>query len=196
MRAVVYFFGGYLSTLAEVEAWQRSAASQRPDLTFHIQPWPGGPSGDPLTNWHTGSQRIAQIIADNKSTEFYLVGHSSGCGIANDVARVANDLGAENFNLIVLDGFRPSPALLGAIGERTQCWSAEWYDAAVGKENYSLNYSLLKETPHFNIWRPQERATGWALHFSLINLKSNDATVESIDDGYADCVANLCWLPK
>ena len=32
---------------------------------------------------------------------------SSGCAIANDVANVALDLGAKNFKLIALDGFRP-----------------------------------------------------------------------------------------
>jgi len=60
---------------------------------------------------------------------------SSGCAIANDVANVALDLGAKNFKLIALDGFRPSQELLSL--PETTVWSAECNGVR------SLNYDHL-----------------------------------------------------
>src|SRR5215813_4607267 len=83
------------------------------------------------------------------------------CAIANDVANVALDLGAQNFKLIALDGFRPCPELLLLPG--TTVWSAECNGAR------SLNYDDLRSCKKFRVYHA-EVTEQWPLHFSLVNI--------------------------
>ena len=109
-----------------------------------------------------------------------IVGHSSGCAIANDVANAAFDLGGINFKLVALDGFCPSPELLSLPG--TAVWSAECNGAR------SPNYYALSPCKQFRVYNP--KVTGqWPLHFSLINLNVSDQ-YDQITDGYRACEAN------
>src|SRR5690242_7002335 len=101
----VYFFGGYRSTDADVQAWGRSVEAKVPGAPAVVYPYPPGASaGDPLAEWGR-SQEIATEILERTNEQYIIVGHSSGCAIANDVANIALDLGAKNFKLIALDGF-------------------------------------------------------------------------------------------
>ena len=42
MSAFVFFFGGYLATQSNMDAWLTSAKGQRPNLEFSAFPWPHG----------------------------------------------------------------------------------------------------------------------------------------------------------
>jgi hypothetical protein len=106
----VYFFGGYRSTISDVDAWGKSLEAKVSGTTAIVFPCPPGASaGDPLAGY---SQDVAMHIVARGNEPCMIIGHSSGCAIADDVAKAALDLGAKNFSLISLDGFRPSPELL------------------------------------------------------------------------------------
>ena len=185
---VVHFFGGYQATQAQVDAWAASARAQRPDVTFEGIPYPqGASSGDPLAKVAPGElDLMANAVKQTSADTHYIVGHSSGCAVANPVAAIAVEKGAKNFTLIALDGFRPSPALLAL--PTTTCWSATC------EGHHSLNYFALAGTPRFRVY-PALAAHGvWALHFSLVNRNSMDLLVKVVADGYKACAANLCFL--
>ena len=177
----VYFFGGYRSTVADVQAWGRSVEAKVPGATAVVYPYPPGASaGDPLAEWGC-SQEIATEILARTNEQCIIVGHSSGCAIANDVANIALDLGAKNFKLITLDGFRPSRELLSLPG--TTVWSAECNGAR------SLNYDHLSCCQKFRVYHA-EVSEQWPLHFSLVNLNVSDDYGE-LEHGYHNCEANL-----
>ena len=177
----VYFFGGYCSTVADVQAWGKSLEAKVPGATAIVFPYPPGASArDPLAEWGS-SQDIAMHILAGTNEPCIIVGHSSGCAIANDVANVALDLGAKNFKLIALDGFRPSRELLSLPG--TTVWSAECNGAR------SLNYDHLSCCQEFRVYHA-EVAEQWPLHFSLVNLNVSDEYGE-LEHGYRKCEANV-----
>jgi hypothetical protein len=177
----VYFFGGYRSTVADVEAWGKSLEAKVPGATAIVFPYPHGASArDPLPEWGY-SQDIAMHILGRSNGRCIIVGHSSGCAIANDVASVALDLGAENFKLIALDGFRPSQELLSLPG--TTVWSAECNGVR------SLNYDHLSSCQEFRVYYA-EVAEQWPLHFSLVNVNVSDEYGD-LEHGYRNCEANV-----
>jgi hypothetical protein len=177
----VYFFGGYRSTVADVQAWGKSLEAKVPGATAIVFPYPAGASAsDPLGEWGC-SQDIATHILARTNESCIIVGHSSGCAIANDVANVALDLGARNFKLIALDGFRPSPELLSLPG--TTVWSAECNGAR------SLNYDDLSFCKKFRVYHA-EVTEQWPLHFSLVNINVSDEYGE-LEQGYRKCEANI-----
>jgi hypothetical protein len=48
----VYFFGGYRSTVADVQAWGKSLEAKVPGATAIVFPYPHGASAhDPLAEW-------------------------------------------------------------------------------------------------------------------------------------------------
>src|SRR5215471_318126 len=168
----VYFFGGYRSTVADVQSWGKSLEAKVPGATAIVFPYPPGASAShPLLEWGC-SQDIATHILARTNESCIIVGHSSGCAIANDVANVALDLGAQNFKLIALDGFCPSPELLLLPG--TTVWSAECNGAR------SLNYDDLSSCKKFRVYHA-EVTEQWPLHFSLVNINVSDerATVSA-----------------
>ena len=180
MSMHVYFFGGYLATSNDVEAWRRSVIAQVPDMPVTAFPYPeDATAGAPLERWHDSSKVAEQIKAEGAFA--IIVGHSSGCAIANDVAAHALALGYTNMKVIALDGFRPGDELLALPG--SVVWSAECNGVC------SLNYHALEDCPNFKVYKARVRQQ-WPLHFSLVNTSASD-DFTSIDAGYHMCVANL-----
>ena len=96
MSAYVLFFGGYKATRTDINVWSASAAAQKSDATFDGYPWPAGASSDATSaiSTFTAAGSYAQAIATIQECAtdlIYLVGHSSGCAIANAVDRGLKD---------------------------------------------------------------------------------------------------------
>ncbi len=184
----IYFFGGYLSSQSDVDMWRSSAYSQNPLLNITAYPWPQGASSeDPLKTFKGSLQIAREIVKVNGPV--YIVGHSSGCAIANEVAWLTRYLDSKcNFSLICLDGFRPTRILF--LLPKTQCWSAHSQDNL--NEYWSLNYKVLSESnPSFHVYEAKV-IEQWPLHFSLVNENvTNNTTIET---GYKNCKANLMFL--
>ena len=177
----VYFFGGYRSTVADVESWGKSLEAKVPGVTAIVFPYPLGASAShPLAEWGYSRDIALQILA-RTNEPCIIVGHSSGCAIANDVAKLALDLGAHNFKLIALDGFVPSHELLSLPG--TSVWSAEYNGSR------SLNYDELSSCKQFRVYHA-EVTEQWPLHFSLVNVNVSDEYGE-LEHGYRECEANV-----
>lgn len=182
----IVFFGGYAATLRDVIAWRSSVLTQLPDQLpddIHTYAWPHGASASNPLSVFKGSPEIASMINKWKD-ETYVIGHSSGCAIANEVASLVT----RPVNLICLDGFVPYHHQRDL--PTTQIWSA-MHD---GKP--SLNYDSLKGNKRFHVYDPPGCTTKWALHFSLVNANANDKYVTDIPSGYWQCKANLCWMNK
>ena len=203
MSAYVLFFGGYKATPTDIKAWTASALKQKPSVTFDGYPYPDGASADgdaavkAFTNSKTHDYATAiKKIEAAKSDVIYLVGHSSGCAVANAV-----DAGLKDHTkiiLVVLDGYAPSNAQLARPS--TQVWVAE---SGTGRslhytdlQNRIKDYSLqAKVKTQVKIYKASTNcSTKLSLHFSLVNLSSSDALVQHIPDGYKDCQANLPWM--
>lgn len=179
----VYFFGGYRASQADVSAWRTSLLQQRPSLSVVVTPYPqGATAGDPLAFWDNAD--LAATIATTND-DCFIVGHSSGCALANNLAERVLAADFDDFTLIALDGFKPNSKLLAR--DRTTCWSAQFGYIK------SRNYAALQDAPRFQVYRPSQPAHNWALHFSLVNANARDGLVDSIPSGYEDCKANQCW---
>lgn len=184
MVMTVFFFGGYNSTHNDVVSWKNSFEKKTnlPAMVFHYPE--GASAGDPLEDWDA-SEDVAQLVKDGDT----IVGHSSGCAIANDVAetvlkikaKTEGIIFAKRFKLIVLDGFHPRNGLRDAVD--TKIWSAKCGDV------YSLNYHALKDFKNFHVYEAKVKEK-WPLHFSLVNLNVSDE-YGLITQGYHDCDANL-----
>jgi len=203
MSTFVLYIGGYGAKPNHIALWKTSAAGQRKDVTFDGYPWPpaatNGKAKSATTAFDNAKSMPEAIkkITDSNCNEVYIVGHSSGCAIANWIdEELAKTLGTGSkvtVNLVCLDGFTPSGAQLGR--STTQVWCA-----VNNKDNTktSLNHQWLKNTKGLNIYQAQDCTNVWSLHFSLVNTTASDKTVKTADDipnGYLNCRANLCWLP-
>jgi hypothetical protein len=188
MSEAVFYFGGYHASEHDIDAWLRSARVQKPTVEFIGFPWPKGASSgahSAVAHFSKGGRYDAVIddIQGNGADTIYLVGHSSGCAIANAV-----DAGlewTENIVLVALDGFTPNSDQLDR--ETTQVWGA------------TCNGVNSRNFPGFVKGRRKVfTATGckseWALHFSLVNANAKDGLVDSVAKGYANCRANLSFL--
>jgi hypothetical protein len=192
MSAYVLFFGGYHATLTDINVWSASAKAQKADVTFDCYPWPSGAGAGAQSAIaaFTKAGSYAQAIAtvhECASDLIYLVGHSSGCAIANAVDRGLKD--TSKVILVALDGFAPSRAQLARPS--TQVWAAECGHAK------SRNHDGLKNAVggRLKIYKATHcRHSPWALHFSVVNSAASDKAVTSIATGYAHCRANLCWM--
>jgi hypothetical protein len=182
------FFGGYHASQADVNAWLDSAKAQQPEVEFEAFPWPPGAASDDKSAVAGFTKSgLKQVIADIESSgadQIYIVGHSSGCAIANAVDSGLK--GHSNVVLVALDGFVPDGKQLGR--QSTQCWGAVRGDAK------SRNYDSMKKSRRLHVYTATDCKTMWALHFSLVNAAANDKVVTSIRTGYAECKANLVWL--
>jgi hypothetical protein len=177
----VLFFGGYLSTHDDVESWRKSLMSKVPGIEAIVFHYPEmTPAGKPLLRWQQTQWAAEQIAGPGKCL---IVGHSSGCLIANTVAAFAHSMGL-SFKLIALDGFAPDDKLL-ALPE-TEVWGAR-----CGKKQ-SLNYKDHADLSCFKVYDAKVTKQ-WPLHFSLINLNASDE-YDAITDGYHNCDANLTVL--
>lgn len=184
----VLFFGGYHASQDDINAWLASARAQRPEVSFDGNPWPKDTAADDKSALAGfGADRLHQVIAHIKSSgasKFYIVGHSSGCAIANAVDRGLKDNSTSV--LVALDGFVPGSKQLER--ETTQCWGAVCGDVK------SMNYEAMQKSGRFHSYTATDCKTKWALHFSLVNAAANDRAVTSVPTGYTQCKANLMWL--
>jgi len=204
MSAYVAYFGGFQASIPQVKSWAASAMKQNPGLTIDAYPYPDASSN--------GADAI-QAFTDNKTHDFaeavkkieasqcdkvFIVGHSSGCAIANAVDAKIKD--NKKIILVVLDGYGPSDAQLAR--RSTQVWIAK------GGAGKSLHHDDLQDWIKDYNKRAKEKdrtevktftassdcTTKLALHFSLVNRVSSNALVKLIADGYTNCDANLCWV--
>ena len=187
MDIAVYFFGGYHASQHDIDAWLRSARVLKPHIDFTGYPWPSGANSDAKSAVEVFSRNghYDAVVEEVRGSaeRIYIVGHSSGCAIANAV-----DAGieyVENVVLVSLDGFRPSAYQLER--ETTQVWGADC-DGVL-----SRNYPGLAQARR-QIFHAKNCKTEWALHFSLVNANASDALVDSVEHGYANCKANLLFL--
>jgi len=186
----VFFFGGYKSSQPNVNDWSNSAQKQRSDVTFNAFPYPDDTPADPPDNVLDKFRSVIESIKNTKADKIFVVGHSSGCAIANGVARRLKD--NDKIVLVALDGFLPDAKQLKRPS--TQVWGA------VSGNAKSFHYDDMKsggkEKFHEFTANP-DCTTKVALHFSLVNTAANDKDIKDFHDlknGYKACVANLCWL--
>ncbi len=199
MSAYVVFFGGYRATVCDIAAWKASAMKQKPQVTFDGYAYPSPHAdGDKAVEAFKKSGDYAKAIKaieGSKRDVIFIVGHSSGCAIANAVDAGLKD--HTKVTLVALDGYAPSAEQLARPS--TQVWVAECGHAI------SLHYhDLQKRINDFNVKAKNKtkvniyKATNcyhkWALHFSLVNVASSDTLVADVPDGYKDCQANLMWM--
>jgi len=195
------FFGGYMAKPEQVALWLASARKQKPGIEFGVRPWPPGAAksdGDDGINAFKTSRQFDSLVAALKASpadKIYIVGHSSGCSIANEVDRaLKGSTVASKVVLVALDGFRPDPDQLAR--DNTQVWGAS---SGVHK---SYNYPKPKEKTtlgkHFHDYKARTDITEeFALHFSLVNTAVTNKT-GNIKDGYGEteCQANLIWVDE
>ena len=191
MSTHVFFFGGFQATQTDMKVWLGSATAQQPKVGFTAYAWPGGAgsgASSAVSTFTKGGQFASAVAAIQGSGAdlIYLVGHSSGCAIANAVDRGLKD--HSKVVLVALDGFGPDGKQLARAN--TQVWGAKCGDAR------SMHYEKLKKLAgaQFHDYEATNCKTSWALHFSLVNAGARDGVVKNIATGYANCRANLAWL--
>jgi pimeloyl-ACP methyl ester carboxylesterase len=190
MQQRILFFGGYGSTLADMRSVRLDIKKQKPEVDICAWRYPVGAGAglkDALNGF--GNDNFDQVVAlvnGSPETQHIIVGHSSGCAIANAVASGLLDKNLRPFNwrLVVLDGFRPDDALL----PYSTCWSAKC------GEIHSRNWDALCSVKGFQVYEAVDCTEEWPLHFSLVNAAASNKVVTSITYGYNDFKANLCWL--
>jgi pimeloyl-ACP methyl ester carboxylesterase len=188
MSACVVFFGGYQATQSNMDAWLTSAKGQRPNVEFTAFRWPHGASSganSAVTTFTKSGQykSVVAAIQASQADKIYIVGHSSGCAIANAVDKGLKD--TSKVVLVALDGFTPAPDQLQR--STTQVWGA------VCDGVKSMNYPGVAGGRR-RVYEAKDCKTKWALHFSLVNESATDSLVKSIAAGYVHCRANLAWL--
>ena len=187
----VLFFGGYRATQTDMNVWLGSAKAQRATVDFDAIPWPAGAdssAASAVSTFKKGRKldSMLEAIESSGADLIYIVGHSSGCAIANAVDSSLKD--HKNVRLVALDGFAPGRHQLARVD--TQVWAA-----TCGNEK-SRNYTALKKAvgSRLQVYAATDCKTSWALHFSLVNAAASDRLVKNIASGYAQCKANLMWL--
>jgi hypothetical protein len=206
MSTSVYFFGGYQASANDMKLWFDTAKAQKPKIDFKTFHWASGlgPDGDKAVKAFRDSGQCKSVVAEIQASKvdlIYIVGHSSGCAIANAVDDSLKDDGQKVYNLkiydkitlVALDGFLPNPTQLGRSS--TQVWSAKYGDLK------SLHYGLLlgKVGGRLQVYEPADcnkKTAVWSLHFSLVNKSASVTEINNPTEGYQKCQANLMWLTK
>jgi len=190
MSIYVVFFGGFQASQPDMDLWKASAEQLRPDVTFDAFPYPDPAKSDASSAVNGFKKQfdgvIKKIEAFGADTTIFIVGHSSGCAIANELnSRLKRD--HSHITLVDLDGFAPSADQIKKSS--VQGWSAE------GDHGKGQSYNWAKERIKYISASATKR---WSLHFSLVNTAATDAITEHnyAKKGYAGCIANLCWLSK
>lgn len=189
MSTSVYFFGGFNASQKDIDAWVRSAQQQKPGIAFSGFPWASGPKSYPADTVVNGSRKSGQYKAALDAIQacgadkIYIVGHSSGCAVANAVDRGLKD--TSKVVLVALDGYSPAPDQLKRTS--TQVWGA------ICDNVKSMNYPGPAGGRR-QVYSATNCKTKWALHFCLVNAAATDGPVHSIATGYYQCRANLAWL--
>jgi len=236
MSAFVLFFGGWRATPADMHAWKNDAKRQKPDVDFDAIPWPTGAASDKKSAVSAFKEKktggYKSVIDDIHAMQYanaqssnvrkiYIVGHSSGCALANAVDEGLTD--HTDIVLVALDGFAPDSTQLAR--PETQVWvarasSLNYLSASTtcipkkGQQDddicISKNYPGLKNAAGSKLkvhYAASNCTNPWALHFSLVNCAANDTTVKvkvtvkgevdaaaTVAQGYTPCIANLVWL--
>jgi predicted esterase len=109
MTILVVFFGGFQASQSDMDKWQDSAGKQRSDVQFEAFPYPDiRKAGDKdAVNGFKQFDEVIKKIEDSHADNIYIVGHSSGCAIANQVNSLLKG-DHKNITLVDLDGFAPS----------------------------------------------------------------------------------------
>jgi hypothetical protein len=190
MSIHVVFFGGYQASQADMDLWQTSAEQQRNDVNFDTFPYPGSADytdGGAVSGFgKKGFDGAIQKIKDCGADTLFIVGHSSGCAIANELnSRLEGD--HSQITLVDLDGFAPRADQIKKSS--VQAWCAE----GSGGKGQSLHWASGKKK-----FIASSATEKWSLHFSMVNIAATNAITRDNykSKGYAGCVANLCWLPK
>jgi hypothetical protein len=188
MRIHVVFLGGFLASQPDVDQWKTSAAQQRSDVTFDACPYPanaGASRQNAVDGFESQFDVVLKRIDAVGADALFIVGHSSGCAIANELnSRFKGD--HSHTTLVDLDGFAPFDIQIKKSS--VQAWSAEG-----SKGGTSYNWAKGHK-----IFVSASATQEWSLHFSLVNTAATDAiTKDNYYKGkaYAGCIANLCWLP-
>jgi len=187
MTILVVFIGGFQSSQPDMDKWLDSARKQRSDAQFEAFPYPDirKAGENDAVNAFTQFDEVIKKIEDSHADNIYIVGHSSGCAIANTVnSLIKGD--HKNITLVDLDGFAPSGDQ--KKGATVQAWSAE----GDGGRGHSANWAKGNR-----IYIAASATNAWSLHFSLVNTAATDAITQDNyrTKGYAGCIANLAWLP-
>jgi hypothetical protein len=188
MSQAVCYFGGYHASDLDIDAWLRTARAQKPAVEFIGFPWPKGASSGAHSAVKTFSKhgKYDSVIGDiqgNGADTIFIVGHSSGCAIANAVD--AGLKSTENIVLVALDGFTPNGGQLDR--QTTQVWGATC--DGVKSRNFPGFVKGRRK-----VFTATNCKSEWALHFSLVNANASDDLVDSVAKGYASCRANLLFL--
>jgi hypothetical protein len=192
MSILVVFFGGYKASKSDMKLWLDSARKQRDDVKFEACPYPdieGASEAAAVAGFkkQVGFDVVIKIIEDSGADTLFIVGHSSGCAIANELNSLIKE-DKYHITLIDLDGFAPQPDQRKK--STVEAWTA---DGDSGKK-HSLWWASNKKMSH-----AIHATNKYSLHFSLVNkAATDDITNLSLDDlkkGYAGCIANLDWLP-
>ena len=195
MGVCVVFFGGYKATQEQVDRWLASARKQKPGIDFSAHPWPpsamksdGGVAVDILKS-NGKFEKIVAALKASSADKIYIVGHSSGCAIANEVDRT---LKSTKIVLVSLDGYRPDKDQLKR--DSTQVWGA------VFGAHKSLHYPDADEKKKLGDHFKEHTATAgcttkFALHFSLVNTAVTNST-GTLENGYDGCQANVKWIDE
>ncbi len=194
MSVYAVFFGGWKASKIDVGLWLASAKNIcGEDVEYDAFPYPdgAGPGSKDAVNNFKQFDEAAKKIEDSAAATIYIVGHSSGCAIANELnSRIKGD--HSHIRLVDLDGFAPRS---DQIKESSlQVWSAK--GAKGGQSLHHDDWGALQG--QLNEYTAASATNIWSLHFSLVNTAVTDAIKSSSDDdlkkGYAGCIANLCWL--
>src|ERR1700746_3420088 len=135
MGIYVVFFGGFNSYQQDMDLWTNSAENQRDDVKFDAFPYPEHVDSSRAGAVGGFGDKFDDVIDGIKETDaetLFIVGHSSGCAIANEAnSRVEGD--HTGITLVDLDGFSPlHPQIKGS---KVEVWSAE------GGGGTSLNWA-------------------------------------------------------
>jgi hypothetical protein len=197
MNECVIFFGGYKATQEQVNLWRASAKSQTSGIEIGAYPWPKGaannPDGDAGVEAFKEFDSVVAAIKASPADKIYIVGHSSGCRIANKVDKaLKGSTVASKVVLVALDGYRPDPDQLRR--DNTEVWGA------VSGTNQSYHYPDDDEKrqlgKHFREYKARTDITArFALHFSLVNTAVTNGKGNT-SEGYDNCKANLEWLDE
>jgi hypothetical protein len=193
------FFGGYKAKQEHVDRWLASARKQKPGIEFSVRPWPSGAAksdGKVGVDVFRQTGQFDSLVAALKASpadKIYIVGHSSGCAIANEVDRAfKGSKVASKLVLVSLDGYRPDEDQLKR--DNTQVWGAvsgahKSYHYPKPDEKRKLGKNFKEYTAKTGV------TTEFALHFSLVNTAVTNDT-GNLEQGYDNCEANLKWVDE
>jgi hypothetical protein len=198
MSAAVFFIGGWNAKPNHINSWMQSAQLAQPGIAFSGFPWPDGvvswPDTAVVQGWRDKKQfqKVVDAVEASQADIIYIVGHSSGCAVANAVDKALSKALTDTSKivLVALDGFAPDEDQRKRPS--TQVWSA-----LNGVHHKARNYTRLKKLlgSELHEFTAQKGCTSeWALNFSLVNSAATDALVQGVETGYTNCEANLIWM--